>query len=424
MSSNDSVENQSTSNQTSYGYDEFGRVTSLTTNSGAPGNYSWVYDRWGNRTSENPNGTQFTYNTGTNQAVGLVYDAAGNLAGDGSHAYTFDAEGNVVKVDYVSPSNYTAVNTYDALNRRVRINTVGGTKAVEFIFNPAGQHSSSFDVINHLESEGWAYWGAAPVVFYASSTTQFQFQDWLGTERMRRKYDGSSEGSFTSLPFGSGSGTSGSDLDQYHFAGLDHDSGSNTDHAQFRQYANAAGRWMSPDPYSGSYDVSNPQTLNRYAYVGNNPLSATDVSGLMMCNECFWGSGGPTNVPSDGGLSMGGWDGMYGLWDVGPNGAMFAGDPDTHSGPWGGGGGSGHVCILGWCVSWGSGVPTLGFPGNTSGIWNEGLGLPAGMRLPVGDPAQTIQQVFGLPTMADVNCLPFAMRIKRQITTNNKRRPE
>ena len=103
MSSNDSVENQSTSNQTSYGYDEFGRVTSLTTNSGAPGNYSWVYDRWGNRTSENPNGTQFTYNTGTNQAVGLGYDAAGNLAGDGSHAYTFDAEGNVVKVDYVSP---------------------------------------------------------------------------------------------------------------------------------------------------------------------------------------------------------------------------------------------------------------------------------------------------------------------------------
>ena len=293
---------------------------------------------------------------------------------------------------------------------------------MEFIFNPAGQHTSSFDVINHWENEGWAYWGAAPVVFYASSTTQFQFQDWLGTERMRRKYDGSSEGSFTSLPFGSGSGTSGSDWDQYHFAGLDHDSGSNTDHAQFRQYANAAGRWMSPDPFSGSYDFTNPQSFNRYAYVGNNPLSATDVSGLMMCNECFWGSGGPTNVPSDGGLSMGGWDGMYGLWDVGPNGAMFAGDPDTHSGPWGGGGGSGHVCILGWCVSWGSGVPTLGFPGNTSGIWNEGLGLPAGMRLPVGDPAQTIQQVFGLPTMADVNCLPFCDA--NQASNNNQQQAQ
>ncbi len=262
-------------------------------------------------------------------------------------------------------------------------------------------------MIHHWENEGRAYWGAVPVVFYASSTTQFQFQDWLGTERMRRKYDGSSEGSFTSLPFGSGSGTSGSDWDQYHFAGLDHDSGSNTDHAQFRQYANAAGRWMSPDPFSGSYDFTNPQSFNRYAYVGNNPLSATDIAGLMMCNECFWGSGGPTNAPSDGGLSMGGWDGQYDLWDVGPNGAMFAADPDIGTRSWGGGAGSGKVCIFGWCVSWGGGAPIIGFPVNSSGIWNEGLGLPAGMRLPVGDPAQTIQQVFGLPTMADVGCLPI-----------------
>ena len=107
----------------------------------------------------------------------------------------------------------------------------------ECSINLAGQHTSSFDVINHWENEGWAYWGAAPVSFYAGGITQFDHQDWLGTERMRTRYDGSIEGTFTSLPFGSGSGTSGTDWDQYHFAGLDHDYGSNTDHAQYRQYA-------------------------------------------------------------------------------------------------------------------------------------------------------------------------------------------
>ena len=143
--------------------------------------------------------------------------------------------------------------------------------------------------------------GRGTVSFYAGGITQFDHQDWLGTERMRTRYDGSIEGTFTSLPFGSGSGISGTDWDQYHFAGLDHDYGSNTDHAQFRQYANASGRWTSPDRFSGSYDFSNPQSLNRYAYVGNNPLSMTDPSG----NDCR--IAGATAVAVVGGAEVGGW---------------------------------------------------------------------------------------------------------------------
>ncbi|HEY6248359.1 MAG TPA: RHS repeat-associated core domain-containing protein, partial [Candidatus Angelobacter sp.] len=41
------------------------------------------------------------------------------------------------------------------------------------------------------------------------------------------------------------------------------------------------GRWLSPDPYAGSMDVANPQSLNRYSYAGNNPLNITDPSGLL-----------------------------------------------------------------------------------------------------------------------------------------------
>jgi RHS repeat-associated protein len=61
---------------------------------------------------------------------------------------------------------------------------------------------------------------------------------------------------------------------------LDHDSESGTDHAQFRQYGNTQGRFMSPDPYDGSYDPSNPQSMNRYTYAMNNPLSYVDPSGM------------------------------------------------------------------------------------------------------------------------------------------------
>ena len=39
-----------------------------------------------------------------------------------------------------------------------------------------------------------------------------------------------------------------------------------------------SGRWMTPDPLGG--DITNPQSLNRYAYVLNNPTTFTDPSGL------------------------------------------------------------------------------------------------------------------------------------------------
>src|SRR2546426_6005133 len=46
----------------------------------------------------------------------------------------------------------------------------------------------------------------------------------------------------------------------------------------FRMYSSGQGRWLSPDPLGG--DISNPQSLNRYAYVLNNPASFTDPLGL------------------------------------------------------------------------------------------------------------------------------------------------
>jgi hypothetical protein len=53
---------------------------------------------------------------------------------------------------------------------------------------------------------------------------------------------------------------------------------------------------MRPDLYYGSYDFSNPQSLNRYAYVGNNPLAFADPIGLFFNG----GGGGSSGVAADG----------------------------------------------------------------------------------------------------------------------------
>ena len=286
QSSGDSVNSQNVT----YGYDGFNRLASLTTGSSGP-NYAWVYDRYGNRWQQNvTKGTgwpsSLTFSASTNQVSGLTYDAAGNVTYDGSHYYTYDAEGNITAVDPTS-NPPTATYVYDALNHRVRT-TIGSGAPTEFVFNAAGQRVSEWNASTHAQLKGHYYWGGKPVAFYASGAAHFQHQDWLGTERMRTTYSGGVEGSFTSLPFGDGLATvSGSDTDANHYATLDHDYESDTEHAQFRQYSSAQGRWLSPDPYSGSYDFSNPQSFDRYVYVMNNPLGLSDPSG----KECVWDDG-------------------------------------------------------------------------------------------------------------------------------------
>jgi hypothetical protein len=48
-----------------------------------------------------------------------------------------------------------------------------------------------------------------------------------------------------------------------------------------------SGRWLTPDPVGG--DLTNPQSLNRYAYVLNQPTTLTDPSGLVSIPPGFGG---------------------------------------------------------------------------------------------------------------------------------------
>lgn len=78
-----------------------------------------------------------------------------------------------------------------------------------------------------------------------------------------------------------------------------------TDHTLFRQYSFVQGRWISPDPSNGSYVLTDPQSLNRYAYLTNRPMNAVDRLGL----DC--GDGGQGDASSCGDDDDGGQDWVF-----------------------------------------------------------------------------------------------------------------
>jgi RHS repeat-associated protein len=71
------------------------------------------------------------------------------------------------------------------------------------------------------------------------------------------------------------------------FTGQDQDTVSGMHDFLMRKLTAVQGRWLSPDPAGlGAVDFSNPQSFNRYAYVGNNPMSLVDPLGLFGGNRC------------------------------------------------------------------------------------------------------------------------------------------
>src|SRR5207249_10749793 len=69
-----------------------------------------------------------------------------------------------------------------------------------------------------------------------------------------------------------------------YFTGKERDAETNLDFFEARYFSAAQGRFMSPDPLGGH--IEDPQTLNRYVYVRNNPSNLTDPTGLDFYLRC------------------------------------------------------------------------------------------------------------------------------------------
>jgi RHS repeat-associated protein len=117
-----------------------------------------------------------------------------------------------------------------------------------------------------------------------SGNVYYYFQDQLGTTKNLTTSAGVVCYDADFLPLGGEMAYTTTCAQNYKFTGLERDGETGNDHTLHRMYESSLGRWLSPDPLAG--DITNPQSLNRYAYVLNNATSLTDPTGLTPPGDC------------------------------------------------------------------------------------------------------------------------------------------
>jgi RHS repeat-associated protein len=211
--------------------------------------------------------------------------------------WTYDNNGNVVTIPIVASQSRNF--TYDAENRTVSATIVTGTGNISasYVYDGLGERVSKtvngvtttylYDAFGNLAAE----YGATQSP--CDTSTCYLTVDHLGSTRLLTDSNGSSTVTrYDYEPFGAeitatyGGRTTAMgyamapDTMGPKYTGKYRDQETTIDWFEVRHLSGAQGRFQSVDPGNAGADPSDPQTWNGYAYVGNNPLSYTDPSGM------------------------------------------------------------------------------------------------------------------------------------------------
>jgi RHS repeat-associated protein len=293
------------------GYDALSRLVSGSASAGhfAGLQMNWSYDSFGNRTGETlggttgvslPTGTTAQYNA-NNQVTGgsLGYDPAGsgNVIADNANNYLYDGDGRICAVQDRTFGGITGY-LYDAGGTRVAKGTLASfdcgsnfTVTSWYIVGPSGEQLTETDGAGNWKHTN-VYAAGALIATYEANNTLFALNDWLGTKRVEVGANNNCATGYTSLPFGdgltpvavNGYNQCPDDATEHHYTQKERDVETGNDYMFARYYNSNTGRFLSPDwsakeepiPYA---KLDDPQSLNLYSYVRNNPLSRTDPNG-------------------------------------------------------------------------------------------------------------------------------------------------
>lgn len=250
-----------------------------------------MYDPWGNLTSVTvTQGTAPALSVAVNannQLAGspYTYDAAGNMLAEAVNTYTWNAEG---KMASVTCSLYGSANyVYDGDGDGHRVEKSTGKL---YWYGTDGNVLSESNLSGNITDDYIFFGGQRIARVDAQGNVDYYLADSLGSAGVVADASGNILDDCDFLPFGGERCVTSSSGNAYRFTGKERDPESKLDHFYARNYSSQYGRFVSPDgsrepkplPYA---DLSDPQTLNLYSYVANNPLRRTDPDGHGMWDD-------------------------------------------------------------------------------------------------------------------------------------------
>jgi RHS repeat-associated protein len=192
------------------------------------------------------------------------YDASGNLLGDGTNTYVWDARNQLSSIS----GGTTASFQYDPPGRRVSKTTAGVTTG--FVYDGA-------NVVQELAGatpSAFLLSGGVDEILSRTDTTSRSFLlDGLGSPTALTDPLGTTSTQYTYGPFGSTSVSGSTSSNSFQYAGREND-GTGVFFYRSRYYNPTIGRFISQDPLGF---VEGP---NFYTYVHDDPTNLTDPSGM------------------------------------------------------------------------------------------------------------------------------------------------
>jgi RHS repeat-associated protein len=187
--------------------------------------------------------------------------------------YQWDAEGRLKSVNNGALRSFI----YNALGREAEWH--GDGRVSEDLTDLAGHYLGSVDPSTGAWTGERIPGSSIYLAWYVNGGTTFFHYNALGSSMMNTHQDGNTvSNDVLFYPWGQMWASPVNDYFQFfgNIEGWDWEIGEGV--TPNRYYPNYQGRWLSPDPLAGN--ISNPQSLNRYAYVLNNPTTLIDPTGL------------------------------------------------------------------------------------------------------------------------------------------------